>query len=367
MKPDQTRAASVALENVTKAYGAVVAIRNLSLEAPQGKFVSLLGPSGCGKTTCLRLIAGFETPTAGKVIVQGADVTDVPPYKRGLGMVFQNYALFPHLTVAQNVEFGLKMRRTPRRERKSEVDRALALVKLTGFADRYPTQLSGGQQQRVALARAIVFGPSVLLLDESLSALDKGLREQMQTELRNLQRDLGLTAIFVTHDQEEAMTMSDLVVVMNRGRIEQAGSPSDIYERPDTEFVARFLGASNIIDARVVSADASGARLDVLGRDVAVGPSHSIDGVSLKVSLRPERIALSPAGADADAYEVADVVYRGPHRQVTISRPNGPTLTVVSGNTGLGEVFERGAKVKPTFDEASVVVLRPDLAEADRS
>ncbi len=366
MSSDQTRAASVALKTVTKAYGAVVAIKDLTLEVPKGKFVSLLGPSGCGKTTCLRLIAGFETPTSGRIIIQDADVTEEPPYRRGLGIVFQNYALFPHLTVAQNVEFGLKMRRMPKRDRKGEVERALALVKLTGFADRYPAQLSGGQQQRVALARAIVFRPSVLLLDESLSALDKGLREQMQTELRSLQRELGLTAIFVTHDQEEAMTMSDRVVVMNRGRIEQAGSPSEIYERPETEFVARFLGASNIVDARVLGAGPDGLRLDLLGREVVSRADHPVSGGSARVSLRPERISLAPAAGDADAYEVAEVVYRGAYRQVTIVRQDAPSLTVVSGNTGMGDVFERGAKVKPSFDAASVVVLRPETAGADR-
>ncbi|HQS45727.1 MAG: hypothetical protein B7Y12_01705 [Rhizobiales bacterium 24-66-13] len=353
------RAASVTLRDVTKAYGSFVAVHDLSLEVPAGQFVSLLGPSGCGKTSCLRLIAGFETPTAGRVYVRGEDVTNVPPYRRDLGMVFQSYALFPHMTVAANVDFGLRMRGIPKPDRKPLVERTLSLVKLTPFADRYPKQLSGGQQQRVALARAVVFKPGVLLLDESLAALDKSLREEMQTELRNLQRQLGITAIFVTHDQEEALTMSDIVVVMNAGRIEQKGSPAEVYERPETEFVARFLGASNILNGLVTETSATATRIRVLDRDISLPPCGVAAGQRLPVSLRPERIGLVRSSSlDAGAYQVTDVVYRGAHRQIAISRSGEVPLVVVSANTSAEAEIERDHWVKPMFDPASVIPLR---------
>jgi len=246
-----TGEADVVLSRVRKSFGAVVAVDDVSMSIARGSIVSLLGPSGCGKTTTLRLVAGFERPDAGEVAIRGARVNDVPPYRRDFGMVFQSYALFPHLTVADNVGFGLRMRHVPREERRRLVAEALALVKLEGFADRQPRQLSGGQQQRVALARAIVFKPAVLLLDEPLGALDKMLREEMQVELRQLQQRLAITTVFVTHDQEEALTLSDRVAVMRGGRIEQVGAPREIYERPATEFVAGFLGASNFLDAEV--------------------------------------------------------------------------------------------------------------------
>ena len=353
------RSTSVALDAVTKAFGTTIAVDNLSLEIPAGNFVSLLGPSGCGKTSCLRLIAGFEQPTRGRIRIQQQDVTRVPPYRRNLGMVFQSYALFPHLTVAENVAFGLKMRGVPKRERASRVEQTLSLVKLDRFKERYPKQLSGGQQQRVALARAIVFSPAVLLLDESLAALDKSLREEMQIELRNLQRQLGITAIFVTHDQEEALTMSDLVVVMNQGRIEQMGSPSQIYERPDTEFVARFLGASNILSAKVEAADSATATLSLLGRQVRVPNHRASTGKILPVSLRPERISLEPAGeSDPAALAVVDVVYRGLYRQVTMHRAGAAPLVAVIGNISSAASLEQGAWVKPAFEADSVVILR---------
>ena len=235
--------ADVRFKAVTKRYGDATAVKALTLDIPRGSFFSLLGPSGCGKTTTLRLIAGFELPDEGDVFIRDTRVNDIPPYRRDFAMVFQNFALFPHLSVADNVAFGLRMSGVGRQEREAAVANALALVKLGGFTDRYPKQLSGGQQQRVAIARAIVMKPAVLLLDEPLGALDKNLRESMQVELRALQRQLGLTTVFVTHDQDEAMQLADLVVVMSMGRIEQIGRPQDIRARPATAFVRDFIAA----------------------------------------------------------------------------------------------------------------------------
>ncbi|GAW37310.1 spermidine/putrescine import ATP-binding protein PotA [Roseovarius sp. A-2] len=289
----------VTFEGIEKTFGTFQAVKPLSLEIRQGELFSLLGPSGCGKTTTLRMIAGFEQPSAGRIRIGADDVTGDPAHRRNFGMVFQNLALFPHLTVNQNVAFGLEMRRVAKTERKKRVSHALDLVSLGHLGDRYPAELSGGQQQRVALARAIIFEPEVLLLDEPLSALDKMLRDQMQIEIRELQQRLGITTVFVTHDQEEALTMSDRVAVMQDGKLLQVGSPRDIYDRPQTEFVATFLGAANLLEGKV---------LGVQGRDVEVqiGDQHTRAtlpegqnlkaGDKVKLSLRPERIRLDEGG-----------------------------------------------------------------------
>src|SRR5882724_982392 len=241
--------ATIKLDNVTKTFdGAVVAVDGVTLDIAAGEFFSLLGPSGCGKTTSLRMIAGFETPDSGRVHVGGRDITDLPVHKRDMGMVFQSYALFPHRTVAENVAFGLRMRDVPKPDIERRVEAALALVALTGLEERKPGQLSGGQQQRVALARALVVEPPVLLCDEPLGALDRKLRQQMQFELKELQKRLGVTLVFVTHDQEEALAMSDRIAVMNHGRVEQVGAPTEIYERPRTRFVADFIGEINLLE-----------------------------------------------------------------------------------------------------------------------
>lgn len=239
--------ATVELHSVSKQFGQVRAVSDVSLEVKQGEFLSLLGPSGCGKTTTLRLIAGFEPATAGRILLAGEDVTERPSYKRNIGMVFQNYALFPHMTVQENVAFGLRMRHVPKPDIESRVKRALTLVQLTGLDGRYPRQLSGGQQQRVAVARALVIEPQLLLLDEPLSNLDAKLREEMRIELKQIQQKVGITTIFVTHDQEEALTMSDRIVVMNSGEIVQQGTPVDVYERPAHSFVAGFIGQANLL------------------------------------------------------------------------------------------------------------------------
>src|SRR4051794_24130402 len=303
--------ADVRLEAVTKRFGRAVAVRDLTLAIPRGMFFSLLGPSGCGKTTTLRLVAGFEQPDEGEVFIRNERVTAVPPFRRDFAMVFQNFALFPHLDVFQKVIFGLKMLRVPRAERAAQARDALALVKLDGFEDRYPKQLSGGQQQRVAIARAIVMKPAVLLLDEPLGALDKNLRESMQVELRSLQRQLGLTTVFVTHDQEEALTMSDRIAVMRDGVIEQLGAPQEVYERPATEFVATFLGASNVIDAIALGPSDRGTLVEAAAGRFSVADDAAAPGQRLRLAVRPERVNVRPPGGPGLAATIREVVYRG--------------------------------------------------------
>ena len=247
--------AGVQLKNIKKSFGLVNAVKDVSVTFEDGTFTTLLGPSGCGKTTILRMVAGLEAPTGGDIHVDGARINDVPIHKRNLGLVFQNYALFPHRTIGQNIGFGLKYRGVPKSDIGAKIKEALDIVRLPGVEDRYPTQLSGGQQQRIALARAIVIEPDVLLLDEPLSALDANLREEMRVELKAIQHRIGVTSIFVTHDQSEALAMSDKIIVMNAGQIQQVGAPEDVYNSPASEFVANFLGASNIFDVTVSGSD----------------------------------------------------------------------------------------------------------------
>ncbi|MGE8942362.1 ABC transporter ATP-binding protein [Leptospira interrogans] len=352
----------VRLVAVTKRYGDVVALPRLDLDIPKSSFFALLGPSGCGKTTTLRLIAGFERSDAGEVWIKGDNVTHVPPHQRNFGMVFQQLALFPHLSVNDNVAFGLRMRRTERAEIGKRVARALDLVKLSGYGDRFPRQLSGGQQQRVALARAIVFEPSVLLLDEPLGALDKMLRDEMQVELRELQRRLGITTVFVTHDQEEALTMSDHVAVMRDGEIEQMGAPRDIYETPRTKFVAGFLGASNFLDGDLVGTEGSkvvvdlgGARLTLDGNPKAV--SQSATDSRLTLALRPERISIQPSGSGRLQGTVTDVVYRGAETHVYVDRDGKPLVAYVQNASTRALLPRSGERIGLDFENESLVVV----------
>jgi putative spermidine/putrescine transport system ATP-binding protein len=289
-----TPVADLELRGIAKRYGEATAVDDVSLTVAPGELVSLLGPSGCGKTTTLRIVAGFVPPDRGRVLLKNADVTAVPPNKRDVGMLFQNYALFPHLTAADNVAFGLRMRRVPRPQRRRRVEQALEMVRLRDFAQRYPRQMSGGQQQRVALARAVVIHPSVLLLDEPLSNLDARLRHELRTEIRQLQQTLRITTIFVTHDQEEALTMSDRVVVMNHGRVEQIGAPAEIYRAPRTLFVAQFIGEANIIAGRL---EPLGARYARLVTDTGVAFSTTTKGgvsagMTALATLRPESLRI---------------------------------------------------------------------------
>ncbi|MDX1742742.1 MAG: ABC transporter ATP-binding protein [Ruegeria sp.] len=286
---------SVTLKNIVKRFGSFTAVHPTNLEIPEGAFVTLLGPSGCGKTTNLRMIAGLLDPSEGEILIGGKRVNDVPIHKRNLGIVFQNYALFPHKTVAENVAFGLKYRDVPKADIAGKVQAALDLVQLPDVGDRYPKALSGGQQQRIALARAVVIEPEVLLLDEPLSALDANLREDMRVELKRIQHQIGVTTVFVTHDQSEALAMSDTIVVMSAGRVEQVGSPSDVYNTPASEFVANFLGASNILAGHCEQKDASGAVLEApLFGKVHVPPDKAVQVQQgpAKLVLRAEKLTL---------------------------------------------------------------------------
>jgi len=316
------RTAVVVLEGVSKAYGAVQALDAVDLAVQEGELLSLLGPSGCGKTTTLNVVAGFVEPDAGRVLIDGRDVTRLPAWQRGLGVVFQSYALFPHMSVAENVAFGLRERGVSRRDIDARVAEALALVRLPEAGTRRPGQLSGGMQQRVALARALVIRPRVLLLDEPLAALDRKLREEMRAELREIQRAVGITTVFVTHDQHEALGLSDRVAVMNAGRIEQLGPPRAVYEEPATRFVADFIGASSVLDAVVLDARtvelAGGLRLEAQ-------PARA-PGTRVQFLVRPERVELAAAGAGAVSARVRAVMYLGDHTEVRLELPGGTRL-----------------------------------------
>jgi putative spermidine/putrescine transport system ATP-binding protein/spermidine/putrescine transport system ATP-binding protein len=358
-------AADVVLAGVRKSYGAVEAVRGVSLEIPRGAFFALLGPSGCGKTTTLRLIAGFEQPSQGEVYIRGARVTAIPPFKRDFAMVFQNFALFPHLSVARNVAFGLRMRRIPRAEREERVREALALVKLGGFEARYPKQLSGGQQQRVALARAIVVRPAVLLLDEPLGALDKNLREAMQVELRELQRRLGITTVFVTHDQEEALTMSDQVAVMKDGVIEQLGPPREVYERPRTEFVAGFLGVSNLVDGRVLACANGMATIDSAWGRLEVPATGREAGEAVRLALRPERVRIL-RGEEAGGLQarLREVVYRGSVLHLFLESGGAGLVAFLPNASPDAVSWKPGDLLRWTWQAGSLVMLDRKRSDA---
>ena len=321
--------AAIRLEQVTKTFdGRVVAVDDVTLDIAAGEFFSLLGPSGCGKTTSLRMIAGFEHPDSGRIQVGGRDITDLPVHRRDMGMVFQSYALFPHRTVAENVAFGLRMREVPKPEIARRVKAALAQVALTGLEERKPSQLSGGQQQRVALARALVVEPPVLLCDEPLGALDRKLRQQMQFELKELQKRLGVTLVFVTHDQEEALAMSDRIAVMNKGRVEQVGSPTEIYERPRTRFVADFIGEINILE------EAGTAR-----------------------ALRPEKIRLMPPGGARLAGKVETANYLGGSTLLRVRAADGRSMLVRETHAGERASRTAGDAVGLTWNDHDAVAL----------
>ena len=315
--------AAVAFDGVTKSFGEVKALDNVSLAISRGEFMTLLGPSGCGKTTLLKLAAGFLGPDSGSVAIGGKCVNDVPTYKREIGMMFQNYALFPHMSVAENIAYGLKTRHVARHETRKRVAEALALVKLPGMDDRKPRQLSGGQQQRVALARALVINPTVLLLDEPFSALDKNLRASMQIELRDIQRKLGLTTIFVTHDQSEALSLSDRMAVMSEGKIRQLGTPLDVYRRPSDRFVASFVGDTNCLRGELVSVAATEAVIALGGVQIKV-PSEHLSGayaaVSVDLFVRPERVRIGAAGeAGMMTGQIVAQTYHGGHVDLQIA------------------------------------------------
>ncbi|WP_262299247.1 ABC transporter ATP-binding protein [Microvirga sesbaniae] len=348
----------IQFESVSKAFGSVTVVNALDLAIEKGEFVSLLGPSGSGKTTILMMLAGFERPTQGAIYLDGKRIDHLPPYRRQMGVVFQNYALFPHMTVAENVAFPLEMQRVPRAEIARRVERALDMVKLKPLKDRRPSQLSGGQQQRIALTRALVFEPSVILMDEPLGALDKQLREHMQLEIRELHKRLGLTIVFVTHDQSEALTMSDRIAVFNAGRIEQIDNPQVIYDTPRTRFVAEFIGETNLIEAKIASVDNQVARLS-LGAGLSAR-AHAAGGLSAgqtaSFSLRPERIRLgmAPEGSNALDMTITDCIYHGDHMRVQLARDD---FSLVARCERLAGHWTVGAPVVASFDPRDCTVL----------
>ncbi|TFB46479.1 ABC transporter ATP-binding protein [Cryobacterium tagatosivorans] len=342
---------AIRLTGLTKVFGTVTAVDHVDLDIAEGEFFSMLGPSGSGKTTVLRLIAGFEQPTAGTISLFGQDVTERAPFDRDVNTVFQDYALFPHMTVLENVAYGLRVRGVSRRDRLARARDALETVRLGGFGDRKPSQLSGGQRQRVALARATVVRPKALLLDEPLGALDLKLREQMQVELKELQRELGITFIFVTHDQEEALTLSDRIAVFNEGKIEQLGTPAEIYDRPVSPFVAAFVGTSNVFDD------------EVSRRLVGHGGLHSLRPE--KISIGPE---LSPPATDRTALgTLAEVIYVGSSTRLIVDLDVGKRITVLEQNDAhrVGE-DQRGSRVSVGFQDVDVVDLESATATAQQ-
>jgi ABC-type Fe3+/spermidine/putrescine transport system ATPase subunit len=353
----------LALEGVTKTFGSAAppAIDGVSFEVRQGEFFSLLGPSGCGKSTLLRSVAGFVTPDAGRITIQGQDVTRQPPYRRDTAMVFQNYALFPHLTVEDNVAFGLRYRHVPAKERPGRVAEALELVRLDGLGKRYPSELSGGQQQRVAIARAVATRPALLLLDEPLSNLDFRLRVQMRSELLRIQRDIGVTTIFVTHDQGEAFSMSDRVVVLNAGKVLQVGTPQDIFERPSDPFIVDFIGGTNALDCVVTRTDAAGSVLTTRnGMTIMADPSPAgvaAVGRRVTVHLREEQLRLASEREAKNSFPatIVQAQYFGATFAYLVDT-NGLELRVSLPNTPRNS-FAVGAHVHLSFDPESVVVV----------
>ena len=353
---------AVELRNVSKRFGAVLAVNDVSLTVRAGEFLTLLGPSGCGKTTLLRLIAGFEIPDAGAVLLGGADVTALPPHRRDVNQVFQSYALFPHLSVRENIAFGLRMQRRAAKEIAVRVAEMVALVALEGCEDRKPHQLSGGQRQRVALARALAPRPAVLLLDEPLSALDARLRQTMQLELKRLQRQVGTTFVFVTHDQEEALTISDRIALVNRGRIEQIGTTLEIYHKPATAFGAEFIGQANVLEAEWVGNESGFARLRVAGIELRVAAEAWPAGVTrARVSIRPEKIHLGktrPVGGSGFEVRVDEEIFKGAIDRFGLVTASGARLVaVVANESALREAVHAGDRVWCAVHADDIVVL----------
>jgi spermidine/putrescine transport system ATP-binding protein len=364
----------IRLSNLTKVFGEVTAVDDVSLRIGSGEFFSLLGPSGCGKTTTLRMIGGFDLPTSGRIELRGRDVSRDPPDKRPVNMVFQSYALFPHLDVAGNIAFGLRRRGVASDEIKRRTGAILDKVRLAGYERRKPHELSGGQQQRVALARALVNEPNVLLLDEPLGALDLKLRKRLQVELKRIQMDVGITFVYVTHDQEEALTMSDRIAVMHGGRIEQVGGPEDLYDRPATSFVADFIGTTNLLKGIVerLNGEAAIVILDS-GDRCFVAPAGRREGQPVQVSIRPESIVVHPAGTGVDgpgsdgrmAATIEQVAYLGVAVQYHIRTEGGLALSVIAGKAG--PRFESGDSVALAWAPSDGLVLGDKTAEMEES
>jgi spermidine/putrescine transport system ATP-binding protein len=367
---------TVRLERVSKHFGEVVAVRELDLDIGSGEFFTMLGPSGCGKTTTLRMVAGFEQPTAGRVLIDGTDVAGLPSYRRPTNTVFQSYALFPHLNVGDNVAFGLRRKKVPKREISDRVAAELERVGLAGETNRKPNQLSGGQQQRVALARALVNLPKVLLLDEPLGALDLKLRKGLQLELKRIQRDVGITFVYVTHDQEEALTMSDRIAVMSNGVVEQIDTPENVYERPRTTFVAGFIGVSNLMPGTVTASGGGQGRVRL---DTGIEVEAQIDdlgsGERCHAVVRPEKLKIAAAGPGAEANGMPGVdgvvqssVYLGTSTQIVVGLPGDVSMTVLVPNASEAERTRLpggGAPVRLSWEPEHMHVVRESKASAD--
>ncbi|MBL8099967.1 MAG: ABC transporter ATP-binding protein [Anaerolineales bacterium] len=348
----------LSLANITKQFGDTVVVDNFNLEIGKGEFVSFLGPSGCGKTTTLRMVAGFETPTSGKILLDGADITDKAPNQRNVGMIFQSYALFPNMTVAQNIGFGLKVRKEADSVTKQRVSEMISLINLEAHANKYPYQLSGGQQQRVSLARALAIRPQVLLLDEPLSALDAKIRVSLRSEIRSIQKTLGITAIFVTHDQEEALSISDRIVVMNAGEMEQVGTPFEIYNFPKTRFVANFVGSLNTADAEVVDPAKGLVSVDGVQFTSAEGTKQRNKGDKIKVAIRPERFSFATQQHKDNVVEatIENITFLGSVVRIQIKIGN-TSFNMDTFNNPFLELPKIGSKQQVTCSKEAVLVL----------
>jgi spermidine/putrescine ABC transporter ATP-binding subunit len=353
----------VSLRGVTARYGAVVALHPLDLDIPQGQFLTLLGPSGCGKTTTLRLIAGFLRPRSGQILFDGEDVSDTPPNQRRIGMVFQDYALFPHMTIVENIGFGLRERRVPSAEVHRRVNELLEMIHLPAFGQRYPSELSGGQRQRVALARAVAHPPRVLLMDEPLGALDLKLREAMQVEIQSIQRKLGITTVFVTHDQSEAMSMSDRIVVMNHGRVEQDGTARELYDRPLSRFVADFLGRTNMLPVTVRDIGPNGATIEFLGHELRQDSAGTASCGPATLAVRPEHLRLlregdAPPGANVLPGRIAAIQFLGNlvRCEIALNDDIGVTVELAPNDP----LIVPGCEVRVVWDPANGALFNPD-------
>ena len=345
------------LRGVRKRYGSVVAVDALDLELRSGEFLTFLGPSGSGKTTTLMMVAGLQQPDGGSIALNGTSVAELPPYRRDIGMVFQHYALFPHMTVRRNVAFPLEMRGTSAGEIARRVDEALRLVGLPDQGDRLPKQLSGGQQQRVALARAMVYRPALLLMDEPLGALDRKLREQLQLEIKRVHRESGISVLYVTHDQEEALTMSDRIAVFNQGRIEQIGTPEELYDRPATRFVAGFIGDTNFISGRALSVAGGVCQVETAaGRAHATAGAGVVSGAAVSVAVRPERLVLSVDGAAGLQGTITDIIYLGMVRKYVVRLADGSECIVVR-QAGAAGSEQREQPVRLAWEPAHAIAF----------
>jgi len=354
----------VKFENVDKSYdGKVLVVKNLQLDIAEGEFITMLGPSGSGKTTCLMMLAGFETPTNGEIYLGGKAISSIPPHKRGIGMVFQNYALFPHMTVYENLAFPLKVRKIPKDEIDKKVDKALSMVSLGGYEARMPGQLSGGQQQRVAVARALVFDPAVVLMDEPLGALDKNLRESMQYEIKHIHESIGVTVVYVTHDQGEALTMSNRIAVFNDGKVQQLSSPDELYEAPVNSFVAKFIGENNTFGGEVldISKEKCKIKLDNGGEIFANPISVKSKGDKTTVSLRPERALINPDGKMDNNHKgkIEEVIYHGDHTRVRLNLLGNNEFILKVPNSSANLDIKLGNEINIGWNSADARALDP--------